>query len=268
MNIINGLFLFLLVFLGCTPSHKTNEISQPNILFISIDDLNDWIKPLGGHSQAITPHLDKLFKSGVAFSNAHCSQAVCTASRNSLLSGLHPSSTGWYASTAAMRKNYDTIMKDHMMLPEYFKNNGYNTYAVGKVFHDGISDHPNHTADYWTEHAPAFWKNMEESIKKNGYGYRGMMFYPFPKNGGQLVELYGEDTINNYYKNVKRFYSLCGGPLSDDMIPEKGMYDEQIAHWAIDKINQKQDKPFFYGGGFYSPSRTLYSSTKVLRFVQ
>ncbi len=253
MNIINGLFLFLLVFLGCTPSHKTNEISQPNILFISIDDLNDWIKPLGGHSQAITPHLDKLFKSGVAFSNAHCSQAVCTASRNSLLSGLHPSSTGWYASTAAMRKNYDTIMKDHMMLPEYFKNNGYNTYAVGKVFHDGISDHPNHTADYWTEHAPAFWKNMEESIKKNGYGYRGMMFYPFPKNGGQLVELYGEDTINNYYKNVKRFYSLCGGPLSDDMIPEKGMYDEQIAHWAIDKINQKQDKPFFMAVGFIRP---------------
>ncbi len=234
---------------------KQQPSKKPNVLFISVDDLNDWITPLGGHLQAITPNLDKLFNQGVAFTNAHCSQAVCTASRNSLLSGLHPTTTGWYASTKAMRTNYEEVMKDHMMLPEYFKSNGYNTYAAGKVFHDGKSDHPTHTKDYWTKCAPTFWSHMEEHIEKAGFGYRGKMFYPFTKDGGQLVQLYGEDTINNYYKPFNRFYSLCGGPLSKEEIPKNGMYDEQIAKWSIDKITQtqKKDKPFFMAVGFIRP---------------
>ena len=81
-------------------------MSKPNVLFISIDDLNDWVGAMGGHPQAITPNMDKLFKKGVLFTNAHASQAVCTASRNSLLSGLHPTQTGWYASTTSMRMDF------------------------------------------------------------------------------------------------------------------------------------------------------------------
>ncbi|MEQ9307214.1 MAG: sulfatase-like hydrolase/transferase, partial [Marinoscillum sp.] len=83
-----------------------------NVLFISIDDLNDWEGALG-HQQAITPNMDKLFETGVLFTNAHASQAVCTASRNSILSGVHPSSSGWYGSIADMRKSYDQVMGDH-----------------------------------------------------------------------------------------------------------------------------------------------------------
>ena len=62
---------------------------------------------------------------------------------------------------------------------------------------------------------------MEPHIKEAGFGYRGTMFYPFTKDGGQLVQLYGEDTINNYYRSRNRFYSLCGGPLSEDEIQKK-----------------------------------------------
>lgn len=253
MKFIALSIIIFVLFSGCSSSKNEIKLEQPNVLFISVDDLNDWISPLGGHSQAITPNLDALTEKGMLFTNAHCSQAVCTASRNSVLSGIHPSTSGWYASTAAMRTNYDSVMANHMMLPEYFKANGYDTYATGKVFHDGITDHPTHTDDYWTEYSPSFWKNMEPHIKANGFGYRGIMFYPFPKNGGQLVQLYGEDTINNYYKSRNRFYSLCGGPLSDEDIPEKGMYDEQIANWAINKINEKHDKPFFLAAGFIRP---------------
>jgi iduronate 2-sulfatase len=246
-------FILTVLLSSCSSKKKEIKLEKPNVIFISVDDLNDWVGFLGGHSQAITPNLDKLAAEGVLFTNAHCSQAVCTASRNSLLSGIHPTTSGWYAATAAMRTNYDSVMADHMMLPEYFKANGYNTYAAGKVFHDGITDHPTHTDDYWTEYAPAFWKNMEPHIKKAGFGYRGTMFYPFPKDGGQLVQLYGEDTINNYYKSRNRFYSLCGGPLAPEDIPEKGMYDEQIANWAINKLNEKQDKPLFMAVGFIRP---------------
>ncbi|WP_372649186.1 sulfatase [Draconibacterium sp.] len=94
---------------------------------------------------------------------------------------------------------------------------------------------------------------MEEHIEKAGFGYRGTMFYPFTKDGGQLVQLYGEENILENYMPVNRFYSLCGGPLSADEIPEGGMYDEQIANWAIDKISKKQDKPFFMACGFIRP---------------
>jgi len=244
------------LFLGsCSSSKKEENIipTKPNVLFISVDDLNDWEGALLGHPQAITPNMDRLFSEGVLFTNAHASQPVCTASRNSILSGIHPTSSGWYSSTANMKKNYETVMENHYMLPEYFKNNGYNTYATGKVFHNGESDYKEKTDDFWTEYSPKFWRNMEPHIKENGYGYRGTMFYPFPKNGGQLVELYGEKNIIENYKDTNRFYSLCGGPLEDEDIPEKGMYDEQIASWAINKLNKKQEKPFFMAVGFIRP---------------
>ncbi|PQV51172.1 arylsulfatase A-like enzyme [Jejuia pallidilutea] len=242
----------VLLFANCKVKVQ-NKITKPNVLFISVDDLNDWEGALLGHPQAITPNMDKLFAEGVLFTNAHCSQPVCTASRNSVLSGIHPTSSGWYSSTKNMKKNYNKVMVNHMMLPEYFKANGYNTYATGKVFHSGESDYPEKTDDFWTEYSPHFWKNMEPHIKANGYGYRGAMFYPFPENGGQLVELYGKDTINNYFKSRNRFYSLCGGPLDDNDIPEKGMYDEQIANWAINKLKQPHKNPFFLSIGFIRP---------------
>ena len=248
IGIISLLFVF-----GCSSKKQTNGQQQPNVLFISVDDLNDWEGALLGNPMVKTPHMDKLFAEGVLFTNAHASQPVCTASRNSILSGIHPTSSGWYSSTKNMRTNYDTVMADHYMLPEYFKKNGYNTYATGKIYHSGESDYPDKTDDFWTEYSPHFWNNMEPHIKENGYGYRGAMFFPFPKNGGQLVQLYGTDTINNYYKPRNRFYSLCGGPLDKEDIPEKGMYDEQIANWAINKLNKPQEKPFFLSVGFIRP---------------
>ena len=243
-------------FIGCSSSTKKKELikkQRPNVLFISVDDLNDWEGALMGNNQVKTPNMDKLFSEGVLFTNAHASQPVCTASRNSLLSGIDPTVSGWYSSTSNMRKNYDTVMANHKMLPEYFKDSGYNTYAAGKVFHSGESDFPKKTDDYWTAYSPHFWNNMEPNIKANGYGYKGTMFYPFPEGGGQLVQLYGQDTINNYYKENNRFYSLCGGPLEDEDIPKDGMYDEQIAKWAINKIDSIQDKPFFLSVGFIRP---------------
>ncbi len=73
------------------------EDSQPNVLFLAIDDLNDWIGALGGHPQARTPNLDRLISKSVVFHNAHCAAPVCSASRHALLSGLRPSTTGWYS---------------------------------------------------------------------------------------------------------------------------------------------------------------------------
>ena len=60
------------------------EVKRPNVLFIAIDDLNDWVSCLGGHPQASTPNIDRLAKRGVLFSNAHCQAPICNPSRVSL----------------------------------------------------------------------------------------------------------------------------------------------------------------------------------------
>ncbi len=86
--------------LAASCSSAPQQLEKPNVLFITVDDLNDWVGVMEGHPQAITPNIDKLVERGVFFTNAHCSQPVSTASRNSLFSGKHPSNSGWYVSTA------------------------------------------------------------------------------------------------------------------------------------------------------------------------
>ena len=75
---------------GKAPQEKQEEIlSQPNVLFISVDDLNDWIEPLGGHSQAITPNLKQFADQSVCFTHNYCASAACKPSRSALLTGIH-----------------------------------------------------------------------------------------------------------------------------------------------------------------------------------
>lgn len=108
---------------------------QPNVLFIAIDDLNDWVGCLGGHPQARTPNMDRLAARGTLFSNAHCQSPLCNPSRSSLLTGLRPSTTGIYGLAPGIRDIAAT--RDCVTLPQYFAQHGYFTATFGKVFHDG-----------------------------------------------------------------------------------------------------------------------------------
>jgi arylsulfatase A-like enzyme len=220
-------------------------VKNPNVLFIAVDDLNDWIGFLDNRSGIKTPNLDSLCQEGLLFTNAHCSQAVCAASRNSLLSGLHPSSTGWYGSIRAMQNTYGEVMKDNKMMPQYFKDNGYRTLAAGKIFHNGVSDYPEMTDLFWDDYAPHWWDSIPPDIKRNGFGYGGRMFYPFPEGGGQLIRYYGP----SYNKG----HSLCGGPVKRNDMPGGKMYDERIAEWGIEQLRRDHDKPFFLALGFIRP---------------
>ncbi len=242
MKRIAGYLILIIVLLACN-MQKIEEVKHPNVLFISIDDLNDWVGALKGNSQVKTPNMDRLFDQGVLFTNAHCSQPVCTASRNSLLSGLHPSTSGWYSSTTAMRKSYDAVMGDHKMLPQYFKDNGYKTMAVGKIFHQGVSDYKDRTADFWDEVAPDY--KVPKDLKDRGDGYGGTKFYPFPKEGSQIVNHYGKDFASGH--------SLCYGALDRDDMPGGKMFDELISEWAVSRLGEEHEKPFFLAVGFVRP---------------
>lgn len=113
---------------------SATPIQKPNVLVIVVDDLNDWIGPLGGHPQVKTPHMDRLARQGVAFVNAHCQSPLCNPSRTSVMTGLRPSTTGVYALEPWFRT--DVRFRDLVTLPQYFARHGYTTLSCGKVYHD------------------------------------------------------------------------------------------------------------------------------------
>ena len=108
----------------------------PNVLFIGVDDLNDWVGPLGGHPQTQTPHLDALAKRGVTFTRAYCQAPSCNPSRTSLMTGLRPSTSGVYRNGDAWRK----ALPDAVTLPQHFMLHGYRALGGGKTFHGSQND--------------------------------------------------------------------------------------------------------------------------------
>jgi len=119
---------------------------RPNVLFIAVDDLNDWVGHLGGHAQARTPNIDRLAASGVAFSRAYAASPVCNPSRAATLTGLRPGTSGVYHNHIDWREH---IPLGHT-LPAAFRQAGYRTIGAGKIFHDEF----NEIAGVWHEWRP------------------------------------------------------------------------------------------------------------------
>jgi choline-sulfatase len=141
------LVLWVLAAAGCPAfGAEVPDGTRPNVLFIAIDDQNDWIGCLGGHPQAQTPHLDRLAQRGTLFTNAHTQSPLCNPSRSSLLTGLRPSTTGIYGLAPGIRDVPRT--KHHVTLPQTFTAAGYFTYTCGKIYHDGSIKPKDHATEF------------------------------------------------------------------------------------------------------------------------
>lgn len=106
---LTGIVLSILLINSCQPNNKSNgseEVVHTNVLFIAIDDLNDWLGCMNGHPNTKTPHLDRLASEGVLFTNAHCQAPLCGPSRASLMTGLRPSTTGIYGMIEVFRARH------------------------------------------------------------------------------------------------------------------------------------------------------------------
>ena len=131
--------LFLAVSLSCVAGRASKAKDsgrpdgKPNVLFIAIDDLNDWTGMLKGNPQARTPHMDRLAAKGVVFINAHCAAPACGPSRSALMSGIRPSTSGNYINKSSLIHN--PILNNSVLLPEFFQQNGYYVAGAGKLFH-------------------------------------------------------------------------------------------------------------------------------------
>ncbi|PHS04398.1 MAG: iduronate-2-sulfatase [Blastopirellula sp.] len=106
------------------------ETKRPNVLFIVIDDLRNSVGAFGD-SLAITPNIDALASRGTVFANAHCQIAICNPSRTSVMTGLRPNTTQVWGLNKHFRKDKPNVVT----LPQYFKQNGYYTHSIGKIFH-------------------------------------------------------------------------------------------------------------------------------------
>lgn len=134
--------------------------TKPNILMIAVDDLKPNINAYGDN-YAVTPAMDRLAAMGTTFMNAHCQQAVCGASRASVLTGLRPDTVHVWDFNSKMRDD----LPDLVTLPQYFKQFGYHTASIGKLFDyrccDGMStnDVPSWSQPHTMVNVPNMFKN-------------------------------------------------------------------------------------------------------------
>ena len=98
---------------------------RPNVLFLAVDDLNDWIGPLAGHPQTVTPNIDSLARRGVQFERAYGQAPMCNPSRASLMTGLRPTTSGVYQNGDLWRD----AVPDAVTLSQYFMRNGYSVFG-------------------------------------------------------------------------------------------------------------------------------------------
>ena len=121
---------FTVLLYGCKPGKK----QSPHVLFICIDDMNDWTGFMGGHPDARTPNLDRLASESVVFSRAFCAAPACNPSRAAIMTGFRPSTSGVYLNPQPWRTS--PVLKDAQTIPQYFRDHGYIVKGSGKTYHD------------------------------------------------------------------------------------------------------------------------------------
>ncbi|MCA9232161.1 MAG: sulfatase [Planctomycetales bacterium] len=154
---------------------------QPNVLFIPIDDMNDWVTHLGGHPQSLTPHLDRLAKRGVTFENAHCAAPACNPSRTALLTGLRPSTTGVYFNHNPWRPELPNVKT----LPKHFQDHGYFCAGFGKVYHGRFPDPTDW--DIWAA-APGDSRRPAPEKRLTDGGVGGIRFGPLSNTDEEMID--------------------------------------------------------------------------------
>ncbi|TWO34559.1 sulfatase [Seonamhaeicola sediminis] len=132
--------VFIICFLMVAFSVMAQDHKKPNVILISIDDLNDWVGCLGGHPQVKTPNIDKLAAQGMLFTNAHCQSPVCNPSRASMMTSLYPSTSGIYFLNPDLAES--EVARKNQLMPQRFQEEGYFVTGAGKLFHNagGINE--------------------------------------------------------------------------------------------------------------------------------
>lgn len=212
-----------------TPSVRVDPPSRPNVLFIAIDDLNDYVGCLEGHPNAQTPHIDGLAARGTLFTNAHCQAPICGPSRASLMTGLRPSTSGIYGQISDRRiRAASAATAQAVFLPDYLETYGYRTAGCGKIYHNG---------------------DRAETFDEFGHGTN-----------------FGPKPAKRFHYDPDWFADRHGGTQTDwGAYPDRDekMPDHQTADWIIEWLQNAADEPdatpFFLAAGFVRPHVPWYA---------
>ncbi len=214
---IQHLILFTSLFVSLGQLQASDE--KPNVLFIAVDDLNDWIGCLGGHPQTKTPNFDRLAASGMLFKNAYCAGASCNPSRTAIMSGLPPHRSGLYNNKQKMRG----VLPDTDLLPKYFSQHGYWSAGSGKILHYIIDP------TSWDDYFPA--KEKDDPFPRTLYPEKRPV--SLPRAGD--------------WQYVETDWAAL------DVTDEEFGGDWLVTKWISEQLERSHDKPFFLACGLYRP---------------
>ncbi|MCY4187459.1 MAG: sulfatase [Bryobacterales bacterium] len=203
----------LALFAALALAAPATKAEVPNVLFIAVDDLNDWIEPLGGHPQAKTPNLARLARRSTLFLRAYTAAPACNPSRAALMTGVAPHRSGIYHNDQAWRP----AMPDVETLPQAFMRHGYWAGGAGKIYH-GVYPDPASWNDYWP--SKKIQRDADPTPPER------------PANG------------------IPGTGGFDWGPLD---VPAARMSDAKVAEWVSAKLGEAHAKPFFLACGIYRP---------------
>lgn len=198
-------------------SGGAQEPDRPNVLLILVDDLRPEINAYGT-ARAVTPHIDDLAAQGLLFERAYTQVAVCAPSRISLLSGLRPDTTG----IRRLRTPLRSVMPEVTTLPQRFRESGYTTLSIGKVYH-----HQSDDRQWWSDE-PVRPQSSWEGLGDDGY--------------------LSPASIGVTDANTGR-----GPAYEAAAVPDTAYRDGKIANLAIEQLRRLRDEPFFMAVGFFKP---------------
>jgi len=249
-------FLYVFISYGCSGTQKSpvkqsennklnKKLQPPNVLFIAFDDL----KPLlgaYGDSLAVTPHLDHLADQSFVFLNNHCQWAVCGPSRASLMTGQRPDFTGVRDLRTRMRDVHPNILT----IPQYFKQNGYITTGVGKIYDPRCVDE-HLDSPSWTI---PFVKASQLSFPSE-YGRPAFGYYQNKKIKSTIQKRLKEARKKGIKNPVKYVRSRYKPPFEMSDAPDDAYIDGAIANQGIELLEKltKKNQPFFLAIGFKRP---------------
>jgi arylsulfatase A-like enzyme len=198
-----------------------------NVLFIGVDDL----RPVLGcydYPGVHTPNLDALAARGTVFDRAYCQYPVCGPSRASLLTGLRPETNGVVGNR---RPEFRKNLPDHVTLPENFKNSGWWSMEMGKIFH--VRDPQSYSREKWIPETP--------------YAYP---IYGKPETIAEQKKLKAANKPDDWW-GYKRWVRHI--PWEAPEVEDNVLFDGQLADKAIEILNEVKGRPFFLAPGFFRP---------------
>ncbi|MEM7475356.1 MAG: sulfatase [Planctomycetota bacterium] len=248
----------LLVFLLCLlnariAAQETDSTERPNVLFIAVDDLNDWIRCMGGRAGVSTPHLDRLAACGVLFTNAHCAAPSCNPSRVAVMTGVAPHHSGIYNNSQDWRMS--GRLSDASTIPEHFRQAGYRAIGGGKIFHalswikDGYGQQQN-DPKIWDDYFPSATDPMPPALwpkganaKTNAAGYT---------NWKAIAQ--AED------QSIRRPAHFWDWAPYDE--PESESADSKVVDWATRELAKDSQTPVFQAVGIFRPHIPWFAPRK------